>query len=73
MKTKAFSKKLTLNKQTIVSLDQKELSTVKGGSTPSVGCTAGAICTAIIIETIEIADSVGNSCYFWCPEVPVIY
>jgi len=71
MKTKTFSKKLTLNKQTIVSLDQNELSTVKGGT--SVTCTAGEICTAIIVETIIIADSVGNSCYFWCPKIEQAY
>jgi len=70
MKTKAFSKKLTLNKQTVASLDQNELSTAKGGvAVTSIGCTAGEICIAIITETIEIQQSIDNSCYFWCPKI----
>jgi len=67
MKTKTFSKKLTLNKQTVVSLDQNELSAAKGGT--SMPCTFGAICIAVIVEVVEIQESIGNSCYFWCPEV----
>lgn len=64
MKTKKFNKKFDLKKHTVSNLNQEEMNDLKGGTTGiTVTCTAGKICTGIIIAAISVDDS----CYDWCP------
>ncbi len=45
MKTKKFSKKLTLNKKTIANLENKKMNAIRGGAIPKTdpnkGCHTG--------------------------------
>jgi len=53
MKTKNFSKKLSLNKRTVAHLDRNEMSRVNGGRPWTDACDTLDICTSKISCPIE--------------------
>ena len=48
MKTKNVNKKLSLNKESIASLEKQELSNAKGGTLETIRCTTPTICIWIL-------------------------
>jgi len=66
MRQKSISKKLTLNKQTVINLEATEMNSVKGGTLFSFTCTMGEICTKIIVEVAIAAETIEHSCYIIC-------
>ncbi len=65
MKTKKFSKKLELNKETIASLNSKQLTDVKaGGPNVSYGITTCTVCNTYMCPpaTIELTECLTTCC-----------
>jgi len=59
---KKLSKKLSLNKKTVVNLDEKSMKNLQGGYEQSIARTNCPLCFVVVTETCSCAES---AC---CPE-----
>ena len=61
-------KKLTLNKEEIINLNNFEMNASKGGNTTTTTTTVTPIITPITISPVSIVDNYGQEQSYWnCP------